>query len=132
MAARPYIGTGTKHPHQIDQFGKIELVEDKDLVKQSLLILFNTPLGSEFAREHFGSQIRLAMFEPNNQITITLLDYYVVQAIIKWERRIRLVDILYDIPPGKPETITVTIVFKIKQSSEIDSFIFPFYRALKN
>jgi len=132
MTARPYIGTGIKHPHEINEFGRIELEDDIDLIKQSLIILFNTPLGSEFYREDFGSNIRQAIFEPNDSVVRSLLDYFIIDAIAKWERRINVVDVKYDQPPQSPDLVNCQIIFKVKQSSEIDSFIFPFYRELKN
>lgn len=132
MASRPYLGQGTKHPHSIDQFGKIELQSDSALIKQSLEILFAEPIGSEFYREHYGSNIKQAMFEPNDSILSSLLDYYILDAIQKWERRIQVSDIKYQRDAGQTKFINVMIVYRIKQSSEIDSFIFPYYTELKN
>lgn len=130
--ARVYLGQGLKFPYQIDVFGKIAYESDSELIKQSLRILFSEPVGTEFFREHYGSRIREAMFEPNDAILRTLLDYYIVDAIEKWERRIKLVDIIYDQPPSSPSLMNCKIVYLIRQSSEIDSYVYPFYRSLKD
>ena len=130
--ARPYLGTGVKHPHKIDQFGKVELANDNELVKQSIAVILNTPLGTEFGREHFGSNIREVIFEPVTQIAITLLDFFIADAIAKWEKRVTLVDIKYDIPTNNPKVINCTIIYRLKQASDVDSFVFPFYRELNN
>ena len=132
MAGKVYLGQGTKHPHEINVFGRISLESGTDLIKQSLDVLFNMPVGTEFFREHVGSQIREAMFEPNDAVTKSLLDYYIADGIQRWERRILLVDIEYDFPENEPSLIRVAIFFQVKQASEIDSYIFPFYRQLKN
>lgn len=132
MAIRAYLGQGLKFPFEINQYGRIALQNDSALVKQSLDILFNEPLGTEFFREHYGSQIRLAQFEPNDLILHSLLDYYITDAIQKWERRIYLLDIKYTQPASEPDLISCTVIFAVKQSSEIDSFVFPFYRELKD
>ena len=132
MAAKPYLGQGIKYPHVINTFGRIDYESDINLIKQSLAILFSTPLGTEFYREHYGSDIRLAMFEPNDAVTRSLLDYYLVDAVARWERRISVVDVEYQQPGSQPDLINCTIIFQIRQSSEIDSFVFPFYRELKN
>lgn len=132
MPVRTYLGQGLKFPPEVDSFGRIALENDAELIKQSLAILFSEPVGTELMREQYGSQVRLAMFQPNDAIVLGLLDYFIVDAISKWERRIKIADIRYDQPIDKPETINCTIFFIIKQSSEIDSFVFPFYRELKN
>lgn len=132
MPVRTFLGQGIKWPLQVDSFGRITLENDRELVNQSLLILFTETEGSEFYREQYGSKIRQIMFEPNDDIAKGLLDYFIVDAIQKWERRIKIADIIYSQPPDQPSTINCRIFYIIKQSSEIDSFIFPFYRELKN
>lgn len=129
---RPFLGQGIKFPLDVDSSGRIALQNDSDLVKQSLGILFSEPVGTEFFREHYGSRVRLVLFEPNDQIVKSLLDYYIVDAIEKWERRIQIIDIQYDQPPTSPELIRCVIIYLIKQSNEIDSFIYPHYREIKN
>lgn len=129
---RPYLGVGVKHPHSIDQFGKVELQSDTELIKQSLEILFSEPVGSEFFREHYGSKIKLAMFEPNDTVLTSLLDFYLMDAVQQWERRIQVIDIQYQRIGSESSYLNVIISYRIKQSSEIDSFIFPYYTELKN
>lgn len=132
MAFRAYLGQGIKYPFEVDTFGKITVQSDADLIKQSLRILFDEPVGTELFREHYGSQIRLCMFEPMDAILTSLLDYYIFDAISKWERRISLYDIKYRSVDEKSNVIMCTVYYQIKKASEIDSFIFPFYRELKN
>lgn len=131
-AKRSYLGQGIKYPHEVDVFGRIALISDKALVKQSLYVIFNTPIRSEFFREHEGWEGRELMFEQNSIVLCGLLDFYVVDAIAKWERRIKILDVKYTLPSDKPELIKITVNYRIRQSSEVDSFIFPFYRELKN
>lgn len=132
MAIRAYLGQGIQYPFVIDTFGKIALQNDAELIKQSLRILFDEPVGTELFREHYGSQIRLCMFEPTDAILTSLLDFYIFDAISKWERRISLYDIQYRGVEGKTNVIMCSVMYQIKKSSEIDSFIFPFFRELKN
>ncbi len=132
MAVRTYLGQGIKYPFEVDNFGKIALQNDSELVKQSLKILFQEPVGSELFREHYGNQIMECMFEPNDIVLKSLLDYFIFDAISKWERRIYLYDIKYFSDGNKIDRIICQIFYQIKKSGEIDSFIFPFDRELKN
>lgn len=129
---RPWLGQGIKFPFEVDRFGRIALANDIDLVNQSLSIIFSTSLGSEFYREHEGSQLKEVMFEPNDQVVMGLLDYIVNDAIAKWEGRVRLADIRYDFPNNRPELINIYVFYTLRQSNEVKSFVFPFYRELKN
>lgn len=132
MPVRKYLGQGEKFPPEITAQGRTALVNDIYLIKQSLFILFSEPIGTELFREHYGNQIRRALFHPNSSVVKSLLDYYIAEVINKWERRILLTDIVYDQPPDKPELIQSTVFFNVKQSSQSDSFIYPFYKSLKN
>lgn len=132
MAVRKYLGQGEKFPPEVDRFGKITLINDLELVKQSVFKLFDEPIGTELYREHYGHQIRRVLFEPNDSICKSLLDFYIVDVINKWEQRIQLIDIVYTQPADNSAVINATIFFIVKQSSEINSFIYPFYRTLKN
>jgi phage baseplate assembly protein W len=132
MATNDFLGQGIKWPLQVDSFGRIALQSGPDLIKQSLKILFQESVSSELFREHYGSRMMRGMFEPNDAIIKSLLDFYIVDAIERWERRIEIVDIKYDQPPDQPALINCTVFYTIKQSSEIDSFIYPYYRELKN
>lgn len=132
MTTTPYLGQAVKYPYEVDVFGKITYESAVNLIKQSINILFTTPIGTEFYREHYGSEVRMAMFEPNDLIAQTLLDYYLIDAISKWEKRIKILDIEYEYPESQPDLINCRIIFRVRQSSEIDSFVYPFYRELKN
>jgi uncharacterized protein len=126
--ARIYLGQGIKFPFEVDNFGRIALANDAALIKQSLQILFSEPIGTEFYREHYGSEIRQALYEPNDAIVKSLLDYFIPDAIQKWEKRIQTIDVRYTQAEDKPDTIICTIFYLIKQANEIDSYIFPFYK----
>lgn len=130
--SRPYLGVGQKFPPEINSSGRITLVDDVALIKQSLQILFAEPIGTEFFREHYGSQIRECQFEPNDVVLQSLLDYYIISAIAEWERRIQVSDIQYARSASKASLVMVTIYFRVKGQTEIDSFIFPYYRELIN
>lgn len=130
--AKVYLGTGVKYPYEVDKFGKIAYESGTNLVKQSIETLLNTPVGTELGRESFGSEIRIALFEPNDRILYSLLDYFIIDAVQKWEKRVNIIDIVYTTPAEEPERLDVEIYFREKQSNQIDSFIFPFYRELKN
>jgi phage baseplate assembly protein W len=131
MAESSFLGQGIKFPYEVDKFGRIALSSDVEKIVQSLQTLFAEPTGTELMREEYGSDIRLALFEPNDTIVRGLLDYFIVKAIGQWETRIKVIDIVYSTPIDKPDTIQCSVFCIVKQTSETFSFIFPFIRELK-
>lgn len=130
---RVYLGQGIKYPHEVTSFGRIALTNDKDLIDQSLRILLETPEGTEFFREEMGWQGRQLLFEANTPVLRSLLDYFIVDVIQKWERRITVVDVTYisadrqAIDQGV--LLYAVIYYRVKQSNEIESYIFPLYKS---
>lgn len=125
-----FLGVGIEFPYKIDNLGKITLERGRDLIQQSLEKLFKTTKRTDFFREHFGSDVERALFEPNDVIAQSLLDFFVADAIQKWEKRVRLIEVTFNKPDDK--RVDLTVVVQIKQSNEIEAFIFPFYRELKD
>ncbi len=129
---RSYLGQGIKFPLSVDNYGKISLQSDLQLVRQSIVRILNTPVGSCFMNRDFGSHIYDLQFEPNDDILKSLLDYFITDAVEKWEGRVELLDVsIYD-DAKKPEQVNCSVTYKLKQSEEIDSFIYPFYKELQN
>lgn len=129
--ARAYLGQGINHPPVVTELGRIALVNDLELINQSILRILNTPLGSVFRNREYGSKLNELIFEPNDNILIALLDFFVFDSIEKWEKRITPKSIEFNTPDNKPELIEIQIYYEVLGSSEVDSFIYPFYRELK-
>lgn len=126
-----YFGRGIKHPTEIDEYGRVMLSSDKELIQQSIRTILSTPVGSHFFNREYGSHISRLLFEPNDRILVSLLDYFIYDAIDKWEKRVKFIDVSFEQPPRQPELINCRPIYLIRKSNEIDSFIYPFYRELK-
>lgn len=132
MANRKYLGVGIKYPYSIDQFGSIELQSDVALIQQSIIRILDTLVGSQFFNRSFGSYIRSLIFEPNDNVLVSLLDFHVTDAIDKWEKRVETTGVIIESSDTNPSLVNVRVEYRILASNEIDSFIYPFYRELKN
>lgn len=76
--------------------GGLDLVSGFDLINQSILDILETPIGSRFGREDYGSYIHLLIFEQNDSVLESLLYYYITSALEKWENRIRVEDLTFN------------------------------------
>lgn len=140
-----YLGSGATWPIVIVD-GKAEVSVGMELVKQDLLRLFERTPVSRFFIGEFSSRVEQLMFEPNDALFESLATTFISQAMVKWAKRVRLVQ-----PPkgGRPiqfvhkgETIQdgrtggdqgqtdIIIYIQARQSNEVDSIIFPFFRTV--
>jgi len=126
--ALEYLGKSFKYPLQPTEVGQIEKVEGLDSVKQSMFVILSTPIGTYFFLEEFGSNLHKLKFEPNDKILESLLRYHVVDAINKWEKRAKLLDVYFQDVSSSQKNIIIN--FMNKKKNEIDSFVYPFYKEL--
>ena len=125
-----YLGKSLKWPISIDQFGKAETVAGREAVAQSILDLLETPELDGFFILERGSRLEEVAFEPNDNILKSLLKTFIREVLETWEKRVELLSVDFEFLPDQA-LVNCDIQVRIKQSNEIESLIFPFYRQLK-
>jgi phage baseplate assembly protein W len=123
---RDYLGRGVAHPARIDTYGRQALIADVELVKQSIQRILSTPVGSDFMNRAFGSEVRQVEFEPNDTVSQALLEYFIGDAIDKWEKRVRYVDTEFE--TVGVDQLNARVLFQLLGRNEVDSYVYPFYR----
>ena len=126
--ARAYLGQALALPLVLRQ-GAVSTISDTELIEQSITTILNTPKGSRFFLPEFGSRLKELMFEPNDEVLQDLLRLFIFEAMREWEKRCEFVDVEFSKPSG--ESIDCAIKYRILQSNQINSYVFPFYRKLK-
>jgi len=124
-----YLGKSLKFPISIDQFGKAETVGGRESVSQSILDLLETPFRDSFFVPERGSRLEELTFEPNDNILKPLLRTFIFEVIKTWEKRVDPISIDFEFLPEEA-LVNCSLQVRIKQSNEIESLIFPFYREL--
>lgn len=124
-------GYGLDELYMFDELGSTRVNSGYDRLIQSMRIILATPVGSRFFLPSFGSKIHELLFQPNDLVFKDLLDYYIKDAIEKWEPRVKLVDVIIDDSVSKHE-VDVTIKFKSKFSNSVDSFIYTVNRQISD
>ena len=126
---REYLGQGTTYPTSLIN-GKSLLVNDRDLVEQSIKIILGTPRGSRFMLPEFGSRLNELLFEQNDEVLEDLITYFIYEALTMWEKRVKFVDVVFKRDQNDESVLYCDIRYRILQSNDIDSFIYPFYKKL--
>lgn len=123
-----FIGKGIVFPLVIAPSGGIVLTTGTDLIKSSLRHIFATPPGTRYFLGEFYSRLPELIEEPNDDITKSLVEFFIKESVDRWEKRIELLEVEQNEQDyGK---ININLTYKIKATQEVDNFIFPFYKQL--
>jgi phage baseplate assembly protein W len=75
----------------------------------------------------FGSRLSELQFETNDDVLQSLLRLYTLEALRKWEGRVRWIDVEFK---AGLDIVWMNIKGKVLSSNEVSSFVYPFYRKL--
>jgi phage baseplate assembly protein W len=127
MAAPKFLGTGWSFPIKPDPTGRLAYVDGDANVEQSLRILLQTSLGERVMRPDFGSEAPRLVFAPGSQKFLSLLETAVRDAIVNWEPRVDVQDVLAEADPVDPAQVTVSLAYTVRQTNTRKNLVFPFY-----
>lgn len=132
LATRDVVGTGIRIPFSFSSGKGIRAVTVADgyekIISSIRMILMTRP-GERVMQPEFGSRLYDLVFEQSDAITKDLLYLYTVEALERWERRIRVIRVSFiDVYQDQPEYIGIQIDFIILRTNQTGSYVFPFAR----
>ena len=121
-----HLGAGWSFPLKIDLQGGISISAADRKVREAILIILRTELGERRYRPDFGCRLSELTFAPMNSKTLFLMQLYVQEALETWEPRIDLEEVVSEPDPilGR---VNIIINYRLKNSYEPRSLIYPFY-----
>lgn len=126
------IGKGISYPVTFsNSFKKNELLlttSGYDVIKQSIHVILSTRPGQRFYNLQFGCKIGELIFEPNDDILKDLLYVYILEALDRWEPRIQVTNISYELRQNDEHFIGIRINYFILETNVADSYVYPFIR----
>ncbi len=128
MDTQKKVGVGLKYPIQLGIGGRPDLVTGASLIKQSIGLILDISSPSFFLGE-LKSKISLLLFEQNDKILLSLLRLFITDALAEWEKRIKLLDLSFQ---SDNEKVNCYITFRVLGEIKSDTFVYPFYKNLKN
>ena len=128
MAENSFLGVGWAFPPTFDNHtGTAETVSDEKDIHQSLQILLSTQLKERIMRSDFGCDVTALLYE---NITITLLTKIkgiIETAILKYEPRIKLLNINFNRTDAVSGVINIEISYQISGTNSRKNYVFPYY-----
>src|SRR5262249_48933664 len=91
--ADPTPNRGFAFPLEVDKNGGIAEASGDEKIRLAVLTILGTQPGERLMRPTFGCPLRNLAFAPLNAATANLAQYYVQDALTRWEPRIQLDDI---------------------------------------
>lgn len=108
-----------------DARGRIDLVEDRDCIRQALLMLLSTRPGERVMRPDYGCELHRLIFSPNDGTTAGLAIHYVRRAVLRWEQRVEILDIDAGPYPDQPEYLNIVLNYRVRSTQRTDTLQFP-------
>lgn len=101
-------------------------VSDNDDICQSLQILFDTSVGERVMLPEYGCNLRDYLFAPLNVSLLSFLEDLIRQAIIQFEPRLKLLDLILT-PDEFEGRLFITVVGLVRSTNTRFNQVYPFY-----
>ena len=123
MAVRKeFLGRGWAFPFHFDPAtGKVALSEYEENIRQNITIILGTRPGERQMLPEDGCKIHDLLFAPNTRATAPMVARHVRDALVRWERRVEVVDVLSRVDPSG--AIRVEVVYKIISTGAVESAV---------
>lgn len=121
-----FIGKGYAYPLQLGGDGKFKVVTGDDKVKASIAAILDTPVGTRYMLRDFGCRIHELNFENDTTVTATLAEFFVREALERWEKRITIPDdgiiIVFE-----DDIMWIDITYTLNETNSEENMVYPYY-----
>jgi phage baseplate assembly protein W len=124
---RAFLGVGWRFPLQVTANGKIARSQYEQRVEESIYLILSTAKGERVMLPDFGCGIHDLVFGINDPRTRSAVVQQVRQALVKYERRIDVLDISADSTDDQPNLLLIRINYRVRANNAIGNLVYPFY-----
>ena len=126
--AKAFLGVGWSFPVQADgATGDAKMVAYEEDIRQALLLILETEPGERVMRPDFGAGLRGLVFEPLNTTTMSMVQHRVQQALVTWEPRINLREVLVTMDAAERTRLNIQISYEVRTTNTFYNWVYPFY-----
>jgi phage baseplate assembly protein W len=122
-----FVGRGWAFPVGLDLRGRVALTNGFESIERAIRLILQTARGERVMRPQFGSDLHKLVFAENNATTAGLADFYVRQALARWEPRIEVENVSVSRAEAERGAMVLTISYLIKATNDRRNLVFPFY-----
>jgi len=125
--SKSFLGRGIKFPLGVDGAGGVSLSAHEENIEECIRIILGTAPGERVYRPLFGCRVHDLVFAPNNAHTRNLGAYYAREALIKWEPRVRDIEVTCRSDPDSEVTLRLEISYSVRATNNHYNTVYPFY-----
>jgi uncharacterized protein len=122
-----FLGSGLAFPLHTDQRGGVALVHGEEDVAQAIAIILRTAPGERPMRPEFGCTIHDHVFDELDASTMGEMDRAVREAMLRWEPRIDVVGIDFDLTDVAEGVVNIDLTYRLRATNSIRNLVYPFY-----
>jgi phage baseplate assembly protein W len=122
-----FVGTGWSWPVEPDATGQIALISGTDELEQAMYLVLATAPGERPMRPEFGCRLQEYVFAPADAATAGMLAAEVRAALIRWEPRVVVDDVVVSADVDEPSTLWIDVRYSVRSSNDRRNLVFPFY-----
>jgi uncharacterized protein len=122
-----FIGTGLAFPLRVNSTGNVALVSHEREIEESIALILGTAPGERPARPEFGCAIHDYVFAPADAATAGEIADEVRRALLRWEPRIEVTDVVVSPDPDNEGLLFVDVGYRIRYTNDPRNLVFPFY-----
>jgi phage baseplate assembly protein W len=108
----------------ISPTGSVDMVDEADSVRQSILLLLSTIPGERVMRPDYGCELHRLVFSPNDNTTSGLAIHYVRQALDRWEPRAQVMHLDAGPDPQYPERLEILLEYRLRRTQHNEELAF--------
>jgi phage baseplate assembly protein W len=121
------IGTGLAFPLGVDRRGGLALAHAGDDVAQAISIILSTAPGERPMRPEFGCGVHDYVFDVVDAGTLGRMEEQIRGALERWEPRIDVLDVDFDVDTIAEGRIAITIEYRLRATNDVRNLVYPFY-----
>jgi phage baseplate assembly protein W len=121
-----FVGKGITLPLTLVN-GSVPVSSGFDLLRSSIRLILSWVYGTRFMLNEFGTRLEELLEEGNDDVTLTLLENQIEDAITQWEARVVVVGVSATRDKLKIGHVNILIAYRVKGTNLEDTFIYPFY-----
>jgi phage baseplate assembly protein W len=121
------IGSGLAFPLGVDRRGSVALAHGENDIEQALGVILSTAPGERPMRPEFGCEVHDLIFDTIDAAMVGKMDTAIRNALDRWEPRIVVTGIDYDLTDKNEGQLAVTISYIVRATNHQRNLVYPFY-----
>lgn len=121
------LGSGLAFPLGVDHRGAVAVARAEDDIEQALGIILATAPGERPMRPEFGCAVHDLVFDTIDAETVGKLETAIREAFDRWEPRVEVESIDFDLSRQRDGQLIVTVGYRIRATNHQRNLVYPFY-----